>query len=66
MKRGFIATRDPRIARVELDLVVMGGCRGKGFKNSNIINSFLMGARVGEAIVPISNAGSGLTEESMN
>ena len=63
MKRGFDSNRDPNIAKVDLDLIIMGANRGKGFKNKSESNSFLMGTYYKGKIVPISNVSSGITKE---
>jgi ATP-dependent DNA ligase len=62
LKRGFSSVH-PGLSKIELDLVVMGANRGEGFKNYNQYTSFLMGTPYQGKIVPISQVGSGLTEE---
>jgi len=41
----------------------MGANRGKSFKNNSILNSFLMGALHKGKIIPLSQVGTGFTEE---
>lgn len=65
LKRGFAANRDARISKIELDLVVMGANRGQGAKNSRHFTSYLLGTPHDGKILPVSNVGSGLTEEMM-
>jgi ATP-dependent DNA ligase len=65
LKRGFASNRDARISKVELDLIVMGANRGQGSKNSRHFTSYLLGASYQGKILPVSNVGSGLTEEMM-
>lgn len=43
----------------------MGATRGRGTKNTNIFTSFLLGTMYNGHIIPVSNVGSGLTEEML-
>jgi DNA ligase 1 len=63
LKRGFASSRDARISKIELDLVVMGANRGQGSRNSKAFTSYLLGTVFNGKIIPLSNVGSGLTEE---
>jgi ATP-dependent DNA ligase len=55
-------TKDKNVAKLDLDLVVMGANKGKGYKNFESLTSFLVGCQFGGNIIPISNVGSGLNE----
>ena len=43
LKRGFINTKDPNIAKLELDLIVMGANNSQKIKNKKQYGSFLVG-----------------------
>lgn len=47
-----------KVEKETVDLVVMGGYYGKGSRRG-VIASYLLGARQGEAIYPITKIGSG-------
>lgn len=51
------------MSKIQLDLIVMGANRGQGNKNFKSFTSYLLGTKYQGKIIPISNVGSGLTEE---
>lgn len=65
LKRGFTASRDASIAKVDMDLVVMGANRGQGSKNTRSFTSYLLGTPYQGKILPVSNVGSGLTADML-